>query len=62
MVARRQHDHADHLERIGTRTLYDVEDDLDEFVEINTADPIQMTKFNRMMNQENTLLIEITSP
>lgn len=62
VVARREHDHDDHRERIGTRTLYDVEDDLEEYVDINTADPLQMNLLNRMMKQDHTLVIEIASP
>lgn len=61
VVARRQHSHSDHRERIGVRPLYDVEDDLDEYVEINTADPLDMNKLNQMMKQDNGLFIEFTN-
>lgn len=45
VVAKRQHIHEDHWDRIGVRTLYDVEDELDstEFVELDVKDPFYNT-------------------
>ncbi|XP_017865662.1 PREDICTED: modifier of mdg4-like isoform X5 [Drosophila arizonae] len=37
--ARRQHNHESHVSRIGQRQLYNVEEELDEYIEICTSNP-----------------------
>lgn len=63
VVARRHHDHESHWERIGNRPLYDVEDDLDEYVDIDPTDPLHMAKLGQMMSgqDKDSLLIEFPS-
>lgn len=39
VCARREHEHSDHKSRIGQRPLYNVEEDLGDFIEIKSDDP-----------------------
>ncbi|XP_053946035.1 modifier of mdg4 isoform X9 [Anastrepha ludens] len=39
VAARRSHNHEDHVQRIGQRPLYNVEEDLGEYIEIKPEDP-----------------------
>lgn len=39
VAARRSHSHEDHVQRIGQRPLYNVEEDLGEYIEIKPEDP-----------------------
>lgn len=39
VVARREHNHIDHMSRIGQRPLYNVEEELGDFIEIKAGDP-----------------------
>lgn len=52
VVARRVHHHEPHWDRIANRMLFDVENDLDEYVEINPQDPVQMKELDNMMRMK----------
>lgn len=51
VAARRSHNHEDHVQRIGQRPLYKVEEDLSEYIEIKPEDP-KLADFMNVSNIE----------
>ncbi|KAL9893462.1 modifier of mdg4-like isoform X10 [Glossina fuscipes] len=51
VAARREHNHDDHLSRIGERPLYKVEEDLGEYIELKT-DSANLSEFIAVTNIE----------
>ncbi|XP_017475182.1 PREDICTED: modifier of mdg4 isoform X4 [Rhagoletis zephyria] len=51
VAARRSHSHEDHVQRIGQRPLYNIEEDLGEYIEIKPEDP-KLADFMSVSNIE----------
>lgn len=51
VAARREHNHDDHLSRIGERPLYNEEEDLGEYIELKT-DSANLSEFIAVTNIE----------
>lgn len=55
MSARRDHDHEAHWGRISNRPLYSEEDDVEEYIEIDTSNAAEIAKMKHLMDTNCTI-------